>query len=86
VTDGTTNTLLVVEAGTPVPWSQPDDIALARASDPGAGIGSKHPGGLNALFADGGVRFLKNSPTNPLGPQMLQGWVTRNGGEIVPNP
>ena len=73
VTDGTANTLLVVEAATPVPWSKPDDIRFARASDPRLGIGSRHPGGLNALFADGAVRFLKNSASNPLSPEMPRG-------------
>lgn len=52
---------------------------------PGKGTGgtwamsSDHPGGVNALFADGSVRFL----TNPLSPQTLTALATRDGGEVV---
>jgi prepilin-type processing-associated H-X9-DG protein len=79
VVDGTANTLLVVESRTPVPWTKPEDIDY----DPTAGpptLGSNHPGGVNAAFADGSVRFIKNS----INPGLLRSLVTRNGGEVVP--
>jgi prepilin-type N-terminal cleavage/methylation domain-containing protein/prepilin-type processing-associated H-X9-DG protein len=41
--------------------------------------GSSHPGGVNVLFGDGGVRFIKNSITFNI-------WYavgTRSGGEVV---
>ncbi len=44
-----------------------------------AGARSRHPGGLNALFGDGSVRFIKNSINMPI-------WLGLNtiaGGEIV---
>jgi prepilin-type processing-associated H-X9-DG protein len=86
VTDRTNNTVLVVEAARAVPWAKPDDLANAPMNDPTIGMGSKHPLGLNALFADGSVRFLKSTSTNPLSPQVLQGMVTRNGGEVFQVP
>jgi prepilin-type processing-associated H-X9-DG protein len=86
VTDGTSNTLLVVEGAKAVPWAAPDDISLAQAGDPNLGPGSKHPGVYNALYADGSVRFMKSSPGNPMSAQTLHALATRNGGEVVSPP
>jgi prepilin-type processing-associated H-X9-DG protein len=77
ITDGTSNTLLVVEARTPVPWTKPDDVDIANVA---TSLGSKHPGGANALFVDGSVRFLRNNATSP---QFLRQLSTRNGSETV---
>jgi hypothetical protein len=86
VTDGLSNTLLVTEAADPVPWSKPEDLSLATG-DPAFGMGSKHPpGGFDAAMGDGSVRFVKNSPNNPLSSQVLRALVTRNGGEVVSPP
>jgi len=78
VTDGLSNTLLVVEGAVPVPWSKPGDLSLA-SGEPMLGMGSKHPGGLNALMGDGSVHFIKTS----ISPQVLKALVTRNGGETI---
>jgi prepilin-type processing-associated H-X9-DG protein len=87
LTDSSRNTLMVVESGQAVPWSEPDDLSLASAAnDPSTGPGSRHPGGFNALFADGSVQWVKSSPSNPLTPSMLKAMVTRNGGEIIADP
>lgn len=43
------------------------------------GISSDHPGGANALFADGSVRVLADS----LSPQALTALATRDGGEVI---
>ena len=42
-------------------------------------IFSYHPGGANALFGDGSVRFLKDT-TNL---KVLRGLVTLSGGEVI---
>jgi prepilin-type processing-associated H-X9-DG protein len=85
VPDGTSNTLLVVEARNPVPWTKPEDLSLS-SHDPTLGMGSKHPGGFNASMADGAVRFFRNTPGSPLDPQVLRAMVTRSGNEPVIPP
>jgi prepilin-type processing-associated H-X9-DG protein len=42
-------------------------------------LASFHPGGVNALFGDGSVRFLKDS----VNPVTLRGLVTPSGGEVL---
>ena len=44
-----------------------------------AGARSRHPGGINALFGDGSVKFLKDS----INPVMWLGVNTIKGGEII---
>jgi prepilin-type processing-associated H-X9-DG protein len=78
VTDGTSNTLLVVETREPSPWSQPTGVHY-QPGTPLEGLGSVHPGGFNALMADGAVRFIKHAvPAN-----ILEALATRNGGEVI---
>ncbi len=77
ITDGLSNTLMVVEATTPVEWTRPDDLDAATIA---SGLGSRHPGGANAAFADGSVRFLKVRAINPATVQAL---TTRDGGEVI---
>ena len=87
VTDGTSNTLGVVEAREAVPWTKPD--AEIPFEGPGLKpevlaklpprLGGHFPGGFNALFLDGSVRFLKDS----INIQVLHTFITRNGGEVI---
>ena len=82
ITDGTSNTLVVVERLVPVCWMNPvHEISLETACEgintTLVGIGSGHIGGCNAAFADGSMRFLPDSLT----PDELRALFTRNGGE-----
>jgi len=79
-TDGTSNTLAVVEAEEGTPWTKPADLPFDENAPPSLhGAGSKHAGGFNALFADGSVRFFKAS----ISPVVFKALITRNGGEVV---
>ncbi len=60
ITDGTSNTLLVIEvdAEHAVPWMSPNDVDEALLLGFGAKSKMSHTGGWHALLADGSVRFL----------------------------
>ncbi|MGO9467752.1 MAG: DUF1559 domain-containing protein [Isosphaeraceae bacterium] len=77
-TDGTSNTILVLETDSFVPWTKPDDLHWSKGG-PLPGVASPHPEGAHALFADGSTRFLK--PT--IRPAILLALITMNGGEVI---
>ncbi|AGA25102.1 DUF1559 domain-containing protein [Singulisphaera acidiphila] len=82
ISDGPANTLGLVEAKEAVIWTQPEDLPFT--GDGAAALelaGSNHPGGFNAMFLDGSIRFLKDSITADVFKSLL----TRNGGEIFQN-
>ena len=80
VTDGTSNTLMVVEAKEAVPWTKPAELPFDPAAAPSLfGAGSPHPGGFNAVFGDGAVFFLKNL----IDVNMFKSLITRAGGEVA---
>jgi prepilin-type processing-associated H-X9-DG protein len=79
ITDGTSNTIAVAEAGKSVTWSKPDDIPFDRAKDVPKLGGLGWAGGFNAGFADGSVRFLKFS----VNMDVLKALITKQGGEVI---
>jgi prepilin-type processing-associated H-X9-DG protein len=79
VTDGTSNTIMAVEAKDAVPWTKPEELPFGPSPTPMFGAGSNHPGGFNAAFADGSVRFIKST----INPMTLKALITRAGGEVV---
>jgi Protein of unknown function (DUF1559) len=80
VTDGRPNTLMVVEAKEPVPWTKPDDLSFDPAAAPSLyGAGSPHPGGFHGSMANGSVRFFKNT----IDLNVFRALITRAAGEIV---
>ncbi len=80
ITDGTSNTIAIVESSEPVIWSKPDDIEFdPKANVPLLGAGSTHPGGFNAALCDGSVRFIKTT----INPETLKKLITINGGEVI---
>jgi prepilin-type processing-associated H-X9-DG protein len=78
VTDGTNNTILMVDTSDLAPWTAPHDVALDSASTV-AVCGSGHPGGLNAAMADGSVRFFKST----IDPGVLWSLMTQNGKDVI---
>jgi RNA polymerase sigma factor (sigma-70 family) len=74
--DGTSNTILVVEAGRAVPWTRPDDLAFDVRALPK--LGGVVKDGFHALMADGAVRFFPNGTDQ----QVLRAAITYAGGEL----
>jgi hypothetical protein len=78
ITDGTSNTLLVVEAGAEVPWTKPEDLPF-DPKKPLPNLGGLFPEVFYAAFCDGSVRGLKKT----MDEQTLRALITRNGGEVI---
>ena len=88
------NTILIVESGTLVPWSKPEDIAYDPAKPlPPLGAGWKRPvkfmcynlaykSGFYAFFADGSVRFIDHATDE----QQVRRLMTRNPMRSRPAP
>jgi hypothetical protein len=58
--DGTSNTLLIVEAGTAVPWTKPEDLHYS-ADEPLPQLGGLFADVFNAALADGSVVALSKT-------------------------
>ncbi len=78
IIDGTSNTIMVVEADEPVIWTKPDDWDY-KEKKPAQGLGTFRRGGFFSLFSDGSVRFISVN----VDPDILRAWFTPAGGEIV---
>jgi prepilin-type processing-associated H-X9-DG protein len=63
ITDAHASTMIVIEAGeeNAVPWMAPVDANETLVMSLGPDTQFHHPGGMNAGFVDGHVRFLKGS-------------------------
>lgn len=70
-TDGTSNTLLLVETSKSVPWTKPEDL-----TDTDVQPFDGQP--LRYLMSDGSVKSMQ-----PIDNERLQKLITRNGGETV---
>jgi hypothetical protein len=79
--DGLVNTLLIVEGGTAVPWTSPQDIPY-DAGKPLPRLGGILKNGFNVLFADGTTRYLPRQTPEVY----LRAVITPAGGEIVTEP
>jgi prepilin-type processing-associated H-X9-DG protein len=78
ITDGTSNTILAVEAQREIPWTKPEDIPFFP-NGPVPELGGFTPEGFNAAFVDGSVRYIKKS----IPPNLLKALITRDGGEVI---
>jgi prepilin-type processing-associated H-X9-DG protein len=80
ITDGTSNTLMIVEAANAVPWTKPDDLPY-NPKKPLPKLGGHFKGGFNALFCDGSVHFIKDS----IAKETLHLLIQRSDGQVIPN-
>jgi hypothetical protein len=76
--DGTSNTLLVVEAAESVSWTKPEDLAYDDKK-PVPKLGAAFRGGFLAAFADGAVRFLPGT----LDEQTLRALIMPADGMVI---
>ena len=83
VTDGLSNTIMIVEAAddAAVEWTKPGDLSFDPAK-PTAGLSGARPGGFQAAFGDGSVRFLADA----IDESVLKALFTPRGGETVDAP
>jgi hypothetical protein len=81
ITDGTSNTFMIVEANEAVPWYKPDVLAYDGVL-PLPPLGDKS-GRFLAAFGDGSVRSLRR---DKLDEKTLRALVTISGGEVVELP
>ncbi|MFT5327270.1 MAG: hypothetical protein ACI8P0_005159 [Planctomycetaceae bacterium] len=85
ITDGTSNTIAITEASDDFgPWAQGGRSTLRGLTEEPYingpdGIGSSFPGGMDAGFSDGSVRFISEN----IDPEVFKALITIRGGERV---
>jgi hypothetical protein len=90
-TDGTADTILIVEAAVAVPWTKPGDLAYDPQKPlPKLGVSSK---GFCAAFADHGIWFIHSdfnqaalrAAITPYGRETLE-WNELRATKLIPSP
>ena len=88
ITDGSSNTIMAVEAKRDIHWAKPEDI-MVDPEQPFPELGGYHRGGFNVTMMDGSVRFVSENVL----PELLMKMFTPAGGEVFteeewnpPNP
>ncbi|MHB1422981.1 MAG: DUF1559 family PulG-like putative transporter [Gemmataceae bacterium] len=76
--DGTSNTILIVEAAELVPWTKPADLPFDR-SRPLPALGWSSRKDFLAALTDGSARPIRRQVSE----KTLRAAITRNGGEIL---
>jgi prepilin-type processing-associated H-X9-DG protein len=79
ITDGTSNTLMVVTAAEAVTWTKPDELEFDPDKDMAKLIGMVVNGKAQVAMFDGSVRTLGKLPSK----QTLNALITKNGGEVI---
>lgn len=79
ITDGTSNTLAVIDAGEPVLWTKPDADLPVDPKKPLPKFGGMLDGDFHVAFCDGSVRTIKPTTTE----KVLRALISRAGGEVV---
>jgi prepilin-type processing-associated H-X9-DG protein len=81
ITDGTSNTIMVVTAAEAVPWTKPDELEFDPEKDMTKLIGMVVNGRAQVAMFDGSVRTLNKLPSKAT----LHALITKNGGEVIGN-
>jgi hypothetical protein len=86
ILDGTSNTILLVEAREGVPWTKPgsdipfeNDPKLEHTKALLDSLGGHTEGGFHATFCDGSVRWIPSTVALPV----LGAFITRAAGEVI---
>ncbi len=78
VTDGTSNTLMLVETKRNTPWTKPEDIPF-DPEKPLPELGGFVEGGFNCAFADGSARSFETARVK----DELKWLIMRNDGHVI---
>jgi hypothetical protein len=76
--DGTSNTILAVEAGDAVPWTKPDELPY-DPNKPLPRLGGHSPAGFTVVTADGAVRTLRPD----ISERTLRAAITPAGNDVL---
>ena len=79
ISDGTSNTLLAIEAKDSVVWTQPADLKFPRAKEKLPAVGGLFKSGMNILFCDANVLFA----TRDVPPAVMRMIVNPRDGMVV---
>jgi hypothetical protein len=79
ITDGLSNTFMIVEAGEPVPWTKPADLPYAADKPLPALGGLFADGGFRVALGDGSVRTMPRGVPE----ETLRALITPNGSEKI---
>ncbi len=77
IPDGTSNTLMVAEAGKPVVWTKPEDMPFDGKTVPP--IGGMFDGAFTAVMGDGAARRFKKG----IAPDLLKRLIDPADGMVV---
>jgi hypothetical protein len=74
--DGTSNTILLIEAASAIPWTKPEDVPVTATIET---LGGQSRTGFHVALADGSTKFVPRT----MRPATFRSALTRNGGEIM---
>lgn len=77
-TDGQSNTILVVEAATAVPWTKPDELDFDPIG-PLPPLGEHWSGGSMVGMADGSIKMVPSTVSQAT----LRAAITRDAGDVL---
>jgi hypothetical protein len=78
ITDGLSNTIFVIEAGKPVPWTKPEDLPF-DPHQPLPDLQSPFKDGFRVGMGDGSVIWVNKNVNE----QTLRAAITRNWGDVL---